>query len=92
MAGVELGSQQGWREESWRPRREEVMCRQAGAAGFYRELPSGAEDAGDTQEFIQVMLFGAGRAAMAQEFPSCAGSHLLPAPAAVAQHQIGPQR
>lgn len=78
MAGVELGSQQGWREQSWRPRREEVMYRQAGAAGFYREFPCGAEDAGDARELIQVNSseFGAGRAVMAQEFPTCAGRHL----------------
>lgn len=56
MAGVELDSQQGWREESQRPQREEVMYRQAGAAGFYRESPWGAEDAGDTREFIQIVL------------------------------------
>lgn len=91
MAGVELGSQRGWREESWRPQREEVMYRQAGAAGFYREFPCGAEDAGDKREFIQVALSGAGRAVMAQEFPNCAGRHLLSAPDEVAQHQIGSQ-
>lgn len=67
------------------------MYWQAGAAGFYREFPCGAEDAGDTREFIQVVLLGAGCAVMAREFPNCAGRHLLSAPAAVTQHQIGTQ-
>lgn len=90
MAGVELGSQEGWREKS----RSELEGRRWHTGRLrlpvFIEFPRRGEDAGETQEFTQVMLFVAGCAVVARapDFPTCTQVCWQPPPSPRPGHPI----
>lgn len=64
QAGISAKLERGVLE---RARREEVVYNEPASVGFYRAFPCRAEDAGETWEFIQVLLFVTGCAIVAWE-------------------------